>query len=466
MPNKTLTGPLCTSNAILVEYAAIAAARGDELKEDEGSMKTLTWGAMGVIACVFAAATAAADEPAAAEFPVSSPASAETQPADDECTDESALKVYWKEGLRLDTCDKNFRFKLGGRVFWDATIWNADDEIEAAIGDDLRNGTEFRAARLYLSGEIYQHVIFKAEYDFANDADTDFKDVYIGLQDVIVDGSKILLGNAKAPFGLEQMTSSRYITFMERGLPDAFAPAREAGLHVAAPWLDGRLHTAVAITQTAENDQYTHTGNDFNVTSRIVGVPLADGADRVVHLGFAHSYQKFEDDEVRYRQRPEVHKSERFVDTGVFDGNDGHTIGAEAAAVFGPFSVQGEYMRSFVDSSVADDPEFSGYYVFASWFVTGESRNYKVGEGAFDRVKVKKTFLTDAGGFGAWELAARYSFIDLDDEGATGGELADVTAGVNWYLNPNTRLMFNYVRADLDKVSETDAFVMRTQIDF
>lgn len=430
-------------------------------------MRKVSKGAMGVIACLFTAVTATADEPAGSGFPVSTPASqAAAVPAADECAEDGALKVYWKDGLRLDTCDKNFRFRIGGRVFWDATIWNADSEIETAIGDDLRNGTEFRAARIYLSGEIYKHVIFKAEYDFANDADTDFKDVYIGLQDVFVDGSKILLGNTKAPFGLEQLTSSRYITFMERGLPDAFSPSRQAGLHLSAPWLDGRLHTAVAVTQTADNDQYTHTGNDISVTSRIVGVPYADASDRIIHLGVAHSYQSFEDDEIRYRQRPEVHQSERFVDTGDFAASEGNTIGAEAAAVFGPFSVQGEYMYNFVDSDAADDPEFSGYYVFASWFVTGEHRNYKVGEGAFDRVKVKKNFLTDAGGFGAWELAARYSYLDLDDEGATGGELADVTAGVNWHLNPNTRLMFNYVHADLDKVSDTDAFMMRTQIDF
>ena len=195
-------------------------------------------------------------------------------------------------------------------------------------------------------------------------------------------------------------------------------------------------------------------------------MPYVGGDDRVIHLGVSHSYQMFEDNEVQYRQRPEVHQSERFVDTGVFAADDAHTVGVEAAAVFGPFSVQGEYMRNFIDSSVADDPEFSGYYVFASWFVTGEHRTYKLGEGAFDRVKVKKNFLTDAGGFGAWELAARYSDIDLDNEGATGGELADVTAGVNWHLNPNARLMFNYVHADLDKVSDTDAFIMRTQIDF
>jgi phosphate-selective porin OprO/OprP len=431
-------------------------------------MRNKTWGAMGAIAWIFTAGVAMGDEPAGTSFPVTAPPAEATAPAaaDDGCANDSTLRVYWKDGLRMDTCDKNYRFKLGGRVFWDATIWNADSEIEAAVGDDLRNGTEFRAARLYLAGEIYKHVIFKAEYDFANDAGADFKDVYIGLQDVLVDGSEILLGNAKSPFGLEQVTSSRFITFMERSLPDVFAPSREAGLHISTPWLDDRLYSAVSVAQTADDDQYSHTGNDFGVTSRIAGVPYLDGEDRVIHLGFAHTYQSYEDDTARYRQRPEVHKSPRFIDTGEFAASDGHAIGVEAAAVFGPFSVQGEYMRNFVDSDAGNDPEFSGYYVFASYFLTGEHRNYKLGEAKFDRVKVKNNFLADGGGLGAWEIAARYSFLDLDDSAINGGELSDVTAGVNWYLNPNTRLMFNYVHADLDHVSDTDAFMMRTQIDF
>ena len=430
-------------------------------------MRNLTWGTMGAIACLVTATVAAADEPAGKTFPVTAPAAAAAAaPAKSECANDGALSVYWKDGLRMDTCDKNFRFKFGGRVLWDATIWNANNEIETAVGDDLRNGTEFRSARIYFAGEIYKHVIFKAEYDFANDEGTDFKDVYIGLQDVWVEGSELLLGNARNPFSIENLTSSRFSTFMERALPDAFAPGRQAGLHVSSPWLDDRLLTAFAITQTPDNDQFAHSGNDFTVTSRIAGVPYLAADDQLIHLGIAHSFNKYEDDEAQYRQRPEVHDSPYWVDTGTFEASEGHTVGAEAAGVFGPFSVQGEYVHTFVDSDIADDPEFSGYYAFVSWFVTGEHRNYKVGEGKFDRVKVKNNFLTGNGGFGAWELAARYSHIDLDDNGATGGELGDVTAGVNWYLNPNTRLMLNYVHADLDNVSDTDAFMMRTQIDF
>jgi len=421
-----------------------------------------------ILGLLAVAVVAGADEPAKQTLPIGIPAAGPPSPVATSPTCESAsdLTVYWKDGLRMDTCDENFRFKLGGRALWDATVWDANNEIEAAIGDDLRNGTEFRSARLYFAGEIYKYVVFKAEYDFANDSGTDFKDVYIGVQDVFVDGSAILLGNNKVPFSLEEVTSNRFITFMERGLPNAFAPSRETGLHVSAPFLDDRLFAAFAVSQTAEDDQFTHTGNNFNVTGRLAGVPYINGDDQLVHLGVAYSYAMLENDEAQYSQRPEVHQSPNFVDTGILDANTANTVGVEAATVWGPFSAQGEYMRNFVDSDATNDPSLWGYYAFVSYFVTGEHRAYKVGEAKFDRVKVKRNFLAEGGGAGAWELALRYSYLNLNDELADGGNLSDITAGVNWYLNPNTRLMFNYVYADLKDVDETSAFMMRTQIDF
>jgi len=220
------------------------------------------------------------------------------------------------------------------------------------------------------------------------------------------------------------------------------------------------------VSQAADNDQFTHTGNDFYVTGRVSGVPFADGDDRLVEIGAAYSYAQLEDDQFQYRQRPEVHQSPRFVDTGVIEAETSHTFGVEAATVLGPFSVQGEYMRNFVESDATNDPSMWGYYAFVSYFITGEHRQYKMAEGRFDRIKVKRNFLAEGGGAGAWELALRYSYLNLNDELADGGILGDITAGVNWYLNPNTRLMFNYVYADLEDVDATSAYMMRTQIDF
>ena len=141
----------------------------------------------------------------------------------------------------------------------------------------------------------------------------------------------------------------------------------------------------------------------------------------------------------------------------------GDLVGLEAAYVSSPFSVQGEYI--FANADVASSANFRGYYAQASYFLTGEHRNYKPSEGAFSRVKPKENFKS-GGGPGAWEVALRYSGLDLDDNSITGGKLNDLTAGLNWYLNPNTRVMWNYVHADKDHVGNADMLMMRLQVEF
>jgi phosphate-selective porin OprO and OprP len=98
---------------------------------------------------------------------------------------------------------------------------------------------------------------------------------------------------------------------------------------------------------------------------------------------------------------------------------------------------------------VSASPTFDGFYIMGTWFITGEHRNYKRSSGTFDRVFPEHNF-TD-GGIGAWELAVRYSYTDLNDDGVIGGRLNDITGGVNWYLNPNSKIQFNYVNAKVDR---------------
>ena len=107
-----------------------------------------------------------------------------------------------------------------------------------------------------------------------------------------------------------------------------------------------------------------------------------------------------------------------------------------------------------------------GYYVQGSYFLTGEHRNYKTSTGLFSRVKPKANFSSRLGQLGAWEVTLRYSSLDLTDNPVNGGELDDITAGLNWHLNPNIRLMFNYIRADKEDVGEADIALLRMQVDF
>ena len=128
--------------------------------------------------------------------------------------------------------------------------------------------------------------------------------------------------------------------------------------------------------------------------------------------------------------------------------------------------MQGEnfwYGISRPEASPLPDPTFGAYYAQASWLLTGESRRYDMASAAFQSPRPAKPF-TAAGGLGAWELALRYSHVDLNyHEGlpgtaafadtVRGGEQSIWTFGINWYINTNLRLLFNYLRVDVDRLN-------------
>lgn len=377
----------------------------------------------------------------------------------------SDFRVYWKEGLRFQTADKDFTLKIGGRIMNDWAWMEADRAVEAAVGD-LEDGTEFRRARLYVAGRIYENVDFKLQFDFAG-GDADLKDAYIGLRGLPV---YVKAGHFKEAFGLEELTSSKYITFIERSLPTgAFSPSRNTGFAVNSDALDKRVTWAVGVFRGTDDYGYGQAEGAYNVTGRITALPrYADDGKNLLHLGASASYRSGRD-ALSFDAEPEVHLAPDFVDTGDFPSDSHVLVGGEVAFVKGPFSLQGEIMVADVKRA-GDDATFYGYYVQASCFLTGEHRNYKKSSGAFGRVKPKRNFGKN-GGPGAWEVAARYSYVDLTDGGTVGGELEDITLGLNWHLNPNTRVMWNYVRVDVEDGvgaadGNADLFVMRLQIDF
>lgn len=164
--------------------------------------------------------------------------------------------------------------------------------------------------------------------------------------------------------------------------------------------------------------------------------------------------------------RPSVPFIVRTQDTGVFSVDSERIVGLEAAAVHGPFSVQAEIYRADIEDhpdAPGPSPTYGGWYAMASWWITGESRPYM--GGAFARLKPKSNF-DGKGGTGAWEVAARYSRLDLDDDGQDGGSGHDLTLGVNWHLNPNARVMLNYVMYTLRGVGDVNTVVVRFQVDF
>ena len=381
-------------------------------------------------------------------------------------TDSKTLRPYWKDGLRLDSNDGSVELKIGGRIQNDWAYFVEDGDLERRRGVDFDDGTEFRRARLYISGTIYDDLEFVAQYDFAG-GDADFKDVYMGLKNVPYVG-RVRVGQFKEPFSLEELTSSNYITFMERSLVNTFAPSRNVGVMAMNTMLDKRMTWAVGVFRQTDDFGNGSGGRDYNVTGRLTGLPwYEEDGRKLLHVGLAYTHQNYDDDEFRIRSRPESHLAPNLVDTGTFPAEYGDLIGTEAALVYGPFSLQAEYVHSFIEGRThfVGDSTFCAASVQASYFLTGEHRPYSTSSAAFDRVRPKENFTPD-GGSGAWELAARYSYLDLNDGPVRGGRLDDFTLGVNWYLNPNARVMWNYVFANPSEGGDANMFQWRFQLAF
>lgn len=424
--------------------------------------------------------------------------------ASDANANGSEFKVVWKDGVWLQSNDGRFDFHVGGEFAMDWG-WISGPKLERTTSPttDFTDGLEFRYMRLKAEGTMYKYVQFKIEEDFAGDSVV-LKDAYIKVIEIPILGS-IQAGNFKEPFSMDQLESDQATFFMERSLADNLVPARNPGIMASNAFLGEPKRQRMTVAagffrQEAIGDQGPAV-NDGTViasdrgyagTARVTGLPWYENkGEQLVHVGFDYSHRGTNDTHtLDYRARPEAHfTSYRYIDTGTVNNVESEDLyAAELAAVFGPVAFQSEYIGAYLNSdkeaqfnpsnSPDHNPCFNAYYAQVSYMITGETRPYNNSNGTFDRVRPKKNFRED-GGWGAWEVALRYSYLDLDDSadrlggspssGITRGEMNDVTIGVNWYLNPNARIQWNYVRSCPDRIGAeggADIFMMRFFFDF
>jgi phosphate-selective porin OprO and OprP len=372
-----------------------------------------------------------------------------------------------------------FTFKPRGVVEADGAAF-----VEREGGYDYNNGTGFRRARIGLEGTALKWWNYRIEVDFAGNA-VNLTDAY--LQFAKIPKTLITLGQHKAPFGLESNNSDNYNTFLERGMfTNAFGNAgaeRRIGLSVAyAP----KETINLAVGAFGDNESIgrssgapvTNTPDEsWGFNGRATWEPVFD-TGKIVHLGVAGYYRTAlksgdTEDAIRISDRPNIRiDNGNIADSGVITGvNSLLYAGAEAAGVFGPFTIAGEYGKLWIDRPHLRNATFDGFYIYGSWFITGETRPFRGGN--FDRVRP----FTEVGkdGLGAFELALRYDKIDLSDSPVRpGNEAQSVTLGLNWYFNPYAKLMFNWVRfsgdnTPLDPIgseTEGDAYATRLHLDF
>jgi phosphate-selective porin OprO/OprP len=390
-----------------------------------------------------------------------------------------ALEAFYDRGFNLRTRDGKFTLNIGGKVDMNFTRFRADDSMDAFLestGQNLENGIQFRRARFTLKGTVYERFIYKASYDFA-DIDTEFKDMYVGLQDLPGD-STLKIGFFREPTSLESFTRSSALQFTERSIRQWISPRRSTGVAIFGTALDRRMTWAGGFFKDSDNrGTATDAGGIGNggASMRVTGLIRHDGDDDLVHAGVAYAYRG--EDDIRFTITPENSQAPVLIDTDGYPASDlpnhlirmdhGNLYSAEAAWVSGPFSTQGEITRFDIAQEEAPNPSVWGFYWSAGYFLTGEHRSYVRKRGGFGTVTPEENFLTDEGGLGAFEIAVRYAYVDIEDEGIVyGGKLRDYTFGLNWFLNPSVRVMANYIHSDLVDVGQMGTFVIRTALDF
>lgn len=351
-------------------------------------------------------------------------------------------------------------------------------EIHGTIQSDAGTGSGggdvfFRRARLSVSGKLWTDGYYKFENDFAADnVDHGVTDAYVGYD--FTKHFYLQGGQYKQPFNLENLGSNRFITFGERSSLTAFTPGRRTGIMAGTVHNQGhRLWNGMLSYSDGGIGTSRREDDTRDITARVVVAHRPDPA-QVLHAGVAASYRTPDNptDQITYNTAPE----NRFyggdaVDTGAITATRyAMQWGAEAAGMWGPFALQGELMRVHVDREAGNpDSQFHGFYAEASYFLTGEHRTYLARRGVFDRA-VPNASVAE-GGWGAWQIAARYSTIDLTDGAIHGGEMQNMTLGVNWIPHKQVRMTGDIVQVNTDSSgpapdADPTLFMLRLQYDF
>jgi phosphate-selective porin OprO/OprP len=398
--------------------------------------------------------------------------------------DDLPFTGAWNHGLEFTTKNKEFRVHVGGRTQFDAAWFRADENVQDNINKPYEDGADFRRARLRIDGTMFYTIDWAAEYDFVNSFEVDDRvhtvtgltDMWWTFREVPCFGN-VRIGNQKPPIGFEHLVSSRFLPFMERsynqdafygGVYNGFQPGvvcfDNYGEENSGLWQAGVFKPTDNVFASAAND------GDYSFVGRLTHLAWydCDGA-RLLHIGGSAMTHTTVEGEVIYRTRDAI-RSGLSADwpvpasTGRLAGDEILWLNGEVAGVYGPWTFQSEYIVSNLNDAAAivgnvvqpsvGNVTYHGGYAQVLYFLTGEHDNYNKTTGVFDRVIPYDNFYFRnygvESGPGAWQIGARYNFLDLNDATLDGGILHNVTCGLNWFLNPNLKIQFDYMATHRD----------------
>lgn len=336
-------------------------------------------------------------------------------------------------GITLETGP--IKLNLGGRIHLDAAVFENPSTGETGITD-----ANFRRARLELSGQIGESVSFRVDREFARNS-AGWRNVWLQIEparNVTIRG-----GNFTVPFSSEDLQSSNTMPLTERSLASALAPGLGLGGALSA---HGKRWSASAgyFTDPLDNEEGRTVERGRGEAGRLTFLPIRSG-DTIVHVGLAGERRNFRATEaLRFSADPGSRLAPTLMRTGGIGDLDTMTAWTgEAAVSFGPVLAQAHATGVKIDRMLGSHSNFDGQTVQASWLITGGRYDYSESQGVFNGPRLRK-------GGGAVELAARYSRLDLTDGTIVGGDGRAITAGANWYVNRNFRVMLDYTDSHVD----------------
>jgi phosphate-selective porin OprO/OprP len=403
--------------------------------------------------------------------------------------------------------------RLTGFFQLDSNLYDQNAASQAALGD-AQNGVGFRRARLQAVGNVAEFTTYSLEMDFATAGRPSFLDVWGEQQNLPIVGN-VRIGHFRQPTTMDALTSIRHLEFLERSAPfQAMDPFRRVGIMAwdvsqdqmttwansvyatgftlgnsgaAAPGY-GTLGDTRFATQLGDNGGVSYAGR---VTHLLFYDEPSQGR-YLMHVGAGYNYSNIPGNGgtpgpangkfYQARSIPETFIGDPagvtggnpalplatpfVINTGQIAANSFNYYHLEWAANYGPAHAQAEWMATSVNQFAGPAVFYDGAYVQTGYFLTGESCGYNKNVGVLDyNVRPFREFVAVGRGrnrrmcgWGAWEVAARYSYLDLRNIGATTqlaaasvntGVLSEGTLALNWWWNSYTRVQFNYIFTDM-----------------
>ena len=391
------------------------------------------------------------------------------------------VKTKSKSGLTINTSGGGIKvksgkqkFSIGGRLMMDYDSMDSGHQTENKSFSDM----EWRRTRVNIKGSVNKHWSYVAVYDFNSEKDSANLDEGYLKYDT-KKGFYITAGKTKADMMLEQRTSSKWISTIERGLLNAMnekvnylvgKPGDGAGIKLGFYDKASRFSGAVSFFDAYIDDDDDDKDMVWHTTARLNYSPKM-GKNQFGHFGISYGIADYKGESASASLQLGIHQGDKTTLADAAAG-DITNLGVELAYVAGPMSFQAEYFDN--ETELEDGTkgfEWDGFYVQGSYVLTGETRGYKWKGAKFDKIK-------PAGKNGAVELVLRYEDISIDDadEGTVAANEVDVdrtVIGLNWYVTKTVKFMANYSTVSLDNevnpggtTEDLDSFQLRAQYAF